>query len=137
MVGRAIKLLSCVVLMLSATARNVPAGRSILPFTDDLDQALEQAASAGKPVVLVFIAVWCPNCQRMEKTTFTDPVIARHADDLVWVMVDIDRHLALAHQYNVEAVPVTFLLDPGGQRRASLVGLVGAAQLDAQLATML
>ena len=57
-----------------------PAHRSVLPFQPvrsvaELDEALRQAASDGRPVMLDFYADWCTSCIEMERETFSDPLV--------------------------------------------------------------
>ena len=109
------------------------ARRPTLPFSNDLQSTLEEAKASGKPVVISFVAVWCPVCARMKRETFRDPAVLAVADDFLWVRVDIDRNLSTARQYGIDAVPEMHLLDSAGQTRARLLGLRTGPELQAIL----
>jgi thiol-disulfide isomerase/thioredoxin len=57
---------------------------SAIGFTNDLDDALEQAKATGTPVYLSFGAVWCPVCRRMKEATLLEPPMQALADDFIW-----------------------------------------------------
>lgn len=92
-------------------------------FSDDLGKSLEAAKATGKPVVLSFVAAWCPVCRQMKQEAFRDPAVVALADQFVWVTVDIDRNLSTARDYAVDGVPLIYLLDSQGVIRAKLLGL--------------
>jgi thioredoxin-related protein len=104
------------------------------PFTRDLKSALETSERTGQPVVVAFVATWCPICTEMKRKVWSDPAILAHRDDFIWVLIDIDRKLSTAREYGIEGVPQTLFLDSRGQRQASLLGYVDASELDAALA---
>jgi thiol-disulfide isomerase/thioredoxin len=106
---------------------------SALDFTNDLDNALEQARADDKPVYLAFGAVWCPVCRRMKDVTLLEPPMQALADDFIWVHIDIDRNMSLAREWGVEATPTVFLLDPEGHSRRKIVGGASAEELSAML----
>lgn len=104
------------------TAPAAAAAEGAIPFSHDLERALERAASEAKPVVLAFGAVWCPSCRYMEQVTLPSPEVQALADRFVWVSIDIDRNLSLARDYGVDASPYIFLLDAQGRTRQRIVG---------------
>jgi thiol-disulfide isomerase/thioredoxin len=117
----------------AADSQRVRKHDSAIHFTHDLDGALEQARSAGKPIFLAFGAVWCPVCRRMEEVTLLEPLVQALADDFIWVKLDIDRALSLAREWGVEATPTIFLLDPAGNSRRRIVGGASAEELSATM----
>ena len=111
-----------------------PRGRgSILPFSSDLEETLEEAKSSGRPVVVAYVAAWCPVCREMKRKTYPDPVLEPMADRFLWVMVDIDRDLSTAREHGVDAVPTTDLVDPAGQTRVRILGFQSASELEGSL----
>ena len=60
----------------------------------DLDAALAQAASSGKPAMLDFYADWCVSCKEMEKLTFTDPRVRARFDNMVLLQADVTANNA-------------------------------------------
>ena len=62
-----------------------------LPFLTDLATGLEIARKEDKPLVVTFIAAWCPICDRLKREVLPDPALVALADQFVWVRVDIDR----------------------------------------------
>ncbi len=107
--------------------------RASLPFSHDLKGTLAAAKASGKPVVLAFVAAWCPVCGQMRRGTFRSPTVLALAGEFLWVMVDIDRKLSTARQYGVEGVPHIYLLDSEGRIRKKLLGLQEAAEFHGNL----
>ncbi|MFE7711513.1 thioredoxin [Streptomyces sp. NPDC057486] len=69
------------------------------------------AEQAGLPVLVDFWATWCGPCRMVS------PALEKVADDLAGriklVKVDIDKSPALAHRFEVQAVPTLLVLDRG------------------------
>jgi thioredoxin:protein disulfide reductase len=68
-----------------------------LPFKyvsnlEELDQALHQAKSQGKTVMLDFYADWCVACHEMEAYTFTDPVVQKTLQQMTLLKVDVTKN---------------------------------------------
>jgi thiol-disulfide isomerase/thioredoxin len=93
-----------------------------LPWSRNFHDTLGDARSTGKPVVVSFVASWCPVCARMEREAWRDPAVLVLSDRFVWVTVDIDRRISVARELKVDAVPSVFVLDPEGRTRARLIG---------------
>ena len=112
------------------------------------------AAYRGRPVVINFFASWCPSCAReaADLTAFAKahPEVAFVGVDIQdklakgreWVMrygvpfpVVFDREGAIASQYGVIGIPVTFFLDGNGVERAHIVGSATRSGFEEKLQT--
>lgn len=99
----------------------------------DLEQALAQAGSAGRPVMLDFYADWCTYCKTMEQHVF--PQVREPLAQFVWLQADITRQdeadQALATHLGMIAPPALYFWDADGviQPRYHLVGEVGTAEI--------
>jgi thiol:disulfide interchange protein DsbD len=111
-----------------------PAG---IAWADFSEQALTDARSAGRPVLIDFQAVWCLPCREMERTTFRDPTVVRSAAAFAALKADVteqdDRTTALMSRFAVPGVPTYLLLDARGDERKRFVGFVAAAEFERAL----
>lgn len=56
---------------------------SAISFSNDLEGSLAQAETTGKPLVLLFSAVWCPHCRAMKRGTLTAPEVQALATEFL------------------------------------------------------
>jgi thiol:disulfide interchange protein len=97
------------------------------------DDALKEAQSSHKLVVIDFFAIWCGPCKIMERETFSDAKVQRSLIGFVPLKLDVDKQPRLAAQYGVEAMPTTLVVDGNGK---PLVGAVGYLDVDKFLAVL-
>ncbi len=130
-------LVGAALLLLAALHSAPAAAQESITFSFDLETTLAEARESGKPVVLAFAAVWCPHCRQMEEVTLRDPLILGLAERFHWVIIDIDRNLTLARQYEVVATPQIYFLDSNGSTRRRIVGAVPPVEYAALLSSFL
>ncbi|MEW5838618.1 MAG: protein-disulfide reductase DsbD [Pseudomonadota bacterium] len=93
-----------------------------------LEQALNQAKTAGRPVMLDFYADWCVSCKEMEHDTFTNPAVQQAVADAVLLQADVtqnsDQDKALLKRFGLIGPPAILFFDADGAERKSsrLVG---------------
>jgi thioredoxin-related protein len=97
---------------------NPPAG----PWSTDLAKAMQTAKQAGKPVLVMFSAEWCPPCNTMKKNVFTRPEVQ---DALkTWVPVYVDEAAApeLLERFKIEGFPTFAMLNSQGEELDRFIG---------------
>ena len=67
-----------------------------IEWRTDIEQALADSKSTGKPILMQFTAKWCGFCHKMFRTTFIDPEVVRLVNsNMIPVKVDADREARL------------------------------------------
>jgi len=123
--------------MVSGSAGGHPAQQ--LQFTRiktvaDLDRALAQSRTEGKPAMLDFYADWCTYCVKMEDYTFSDPAVQSALANTTLLQADVtanDRDdLALLNRFGLFAPPAILFFDRSGTevRPSRLIGFKDAPQ---------
>lgn len=69
----------------------------------DLDSALVLANQENKPLMIDFMAEWCPPCQKMEVTTFNQTEVIQKSASFVPLRIDVDKQGEIANKYNCNA----------------------------------
>ena len=85
----------------------------------DLDQALKDAKSSGKMVIMDFGAEWCRACKELEHKTFSDDAVIERLKQMIPVKVDCTRAQdpavrAVQQEYSVTGLPTVIVLDSEG-----------------------
>lgn len=117
-----------------------PKKRVEIRWTYDVDKGLAQAKKQGKPVMIDFMAVWCPPCKAMEDSTFSDRAVVEKASAFVPVRIDIDKQRevaakygALARKYGGIGIPNILFLSVDGRKLKHVVGYYGPRALVAAM----
>lgn len=69
----------------------------------DIEQGIALARDQGKPLMVDFMATWCPPCKAMEDSTFSNPEVIRKAAEFIPVRIDVDKQGQVANKYNANA----------------------------------
>jgi thiol:disulfide interchange protein len=86
--------------------------KNLVPWRSNLAAARTEALAANKPLFLDFGASWCPDCQQLAATTWSNRSVADVLGKYVPVSIDVDAHPDLAEQFQVKAIPALFVIDP-------------------------
>lgn len=104
------------------------AGPREIVWLTDYDQALDEARSKDKPVVLYLRTEWCTYCRQMDRTTLTDAaVVAEAGSEFVWLRLDAEKNergASLRERFEVNDFPTFLLLDAEGEEIDRLKGYI-------------
>ncbi|MBK1790918.1 thioredoxin family protein [Persicirhabdus sediminis] len=108
-------------------------------YEKDYKAAVSKAKEAGKPVVVIFSASWCPPCQVNKKDVYPSKAVEPYVDKFVWVYLDVDKdeNKKLAEQYGVRGIPHIEFLSPDAKKLGNVVGGTTPEDFAASLKTML
>jgi thiol:disulfide interchange protein len=86
--------------------------KGLIPWRSDMDSARTEAIAAKKPLLVEFVASWCPDCHELASECWTQPAFADAMKAYVPVLIDVDAQPNVAKQYGVVAIPRFFVIDP-------------------------
>lgn len=99
-------------------ASGVDAPTSMIDWRGDLDSALAEVETSGKPLLLVFSASWCPPCIVMKHDVWPDAEVS-HAVNRGYVPLHVDvddpANSALAARYDIRGIPAVLIIDAQGK----------------------
>jgi thiol:disulfide interchange protein len=121
-----------------------PAVKSGIDWNRNLKAAFELAARQDKPLMVEFMAEWCPSCKMMEDSTFVDPGVIEKAGRFIPVRIDVDKQKDVARQYKASArkyggigIPNILFMTRDGVRLKHSIGYMDAATLTAVMDSVL
>lgn len=124
-----IGLYSFAVLMLFKACNREKREVRAIPWMVQLDSALVVARESGKPMMIDFMATWCPPCRAMEDSTFHRKDVVGKAEAFVPVRIDVDQQPDVANAYGGNAqkyggigIPNMLFLTSEGERICQIVG---------------
>ncbi len=102
-------------------------------WLDDLNDGIDAADSAGKPMLVFYTADWCPPCRELKRGVLHDSdVMAGLHENYVLVKVDLTKRSGpaaeLAQEFNVRGIPTVILMDSRGVEFDRFTG--GGAGMD-------
>lgn len=106
----------------TASAKDFPKGSP--KFETRYSTALKKAEKEGKPLLVVFSAVWCGPCQANKKDVYPSEAVKPYHDKFVWVYLDTDeqRNAKIAQEFGVTGIPHIQFLDKDGKSIGKTIG---------------
>ena len=103
-------------------ASDFPAGSP--KFASSLKAVSAAAEKSGKPMIVVFSAVWCPPCQMMKKEVYPSEAVKALQDKFEWAYIDVDEesNAPAAAKFGVQGIPHIQFLDKSGKDIGNQVG---------------
>lgn len=121
-----------------------PQAVSGVRWHSNLDAVLDSAAAGNKPVLVEFMAEWCPSCRAMDDSTFNQPDVTSGIAAFIPVRVNVDSQKTVADRYGATArkyggigIPNFLFLDPAGQTLAHRVGFLNSRDFCALMDSVL
>jgi thiol:disulfide interchange protein len=106
-------------------------------WLDDAHAAMAQGRKSGKLVLFDVGASWCPNCRKMQETTYTDPTVCNQLNqNFICVALDKDDHgdgSSLCDAMLIMALPTVVIVDPQTDKYVMKVGYENAARFEAMI----
>lgn len=108
-----------------------------IAWRDDAPAAMAAGRKSGKLVLFDVGASWCPNCKKMQETTYTDPNICNQLNQhFICVALDKDDNgdgTKLADALIILATPTIVIVDPQTDKYMMKVGYQDATKFAAML----
>jgi len=113
-------------------------------WENDVPAAFLRARMERKPLLIDFMATWCPPCQEMEASTFSSSDIISRASEFVTVRVDVDQQGDLARSFKASArkyggigIPNILFLSPDSEKIRHVLGYQSADALSSLMDSVL
>jgi len=112
---------------------------TLLSFANELQiehsfgTALQKAKDQNKSVMMLYSAVWCPECGYMKDVVLKDAEVVSYIEPRYIVLyLDIDKD-KLPEKFNYIGIPTFFFIDSNGNEKNRIVGGDKAGKFLAQL----
>ena len=93
----------------SKSALAIPQDEGVVWYSD-LAEAKKKSRISGMPILVKFEADWCQPCQLLSKE-FKKTQIVRTLEQVVPVVINIDKQEDLARRFDVSSIPKVILID--------------------------
>ena len=86
----------------------------------------ESVIGRGRPVLLLFGAVWCPHCRTMANAI--NGLAKAGPLPFAAAYIDVDKNPSAAQKYNVQGIPLMIFFDAEGNELARQSGAISGEQ---------
>src|SRR5690606_16348832 len=77
-------------------------------------EALVQAKKENKSLFIMLYATWCPHCNVMKSTVFSDPKVMDFLDKnyiCTWINIEKEEGISIKNQYQTNGLPAFVFVD--------------------------
>lgn len=93
-----------------------------LQYEHEFNKALQKAKHQNKEIMMVYSAVWCPECNYMKDVVFKDKKVVDYIQQHYIVLtLDIQKD-KLPEGFDYIGIPTFFLIDKNGKQRHKIIG---------------
>ncbi len=93
-----------------------------LQFEHNFDKALQKAKEQNKEVMMMYSAVWCPECNYMEEVVFKNKKVSTYMEkNFVVLLLDIQKD-TLPNGFEYPGIPVFFFIDENSKEKNKIIG---------------
>ncbi|MDO9547538.1 MAG: thioredoxin family protein [Candidatus Marinimicrobia bacterium] len=124
-----------IICLYQCTGTKTPEARSI-QWLYSIDSARVAAQQQKKPIMIDFMAEWCPPCKAMEDSTFNQSGVIDKSQQFITLRIDVDKQPDVAIDYNGNArkyggvgIPNLLFLSPDNEKIKHVIGYHNAEQL--------
>ena len=148
MINRRFSILAPVTVLILALswtgcAKKIPPKETMV-WLERFEPSVIQAAETQKPLMIEFMAAWCPSCRMMDDSTFVDPRVVEKSRLCVSVRIDVDKDSSLANRFQANArkyggvgIPNIIFMTPDQKVVAHPIGYMPADRLLAVMDSVL
>lgn len=105
-------------------------------WTTDLDQGLQTARAAGRPVVIDTWATWCANCKKLDEATWSDGRVVTEVRRFFPLKLQLERsgdpqtrHFLQVFALKQYSLPTVILIDSRGDVSDVIQGYLGPEEM--------
>jgi len=93
-----------------------------LGFEHNFDKALQKAKEQNKEVMMMYSAVWCPECNYMKEVVFKNKKVSTYMEErFIILSLDIQKD-NLPKGFKYPGIPVFFFLDKNAKEKNKIIG---------------
>jgi thiol:disulfide interchange protein len=109
---------------------------SELTIEDNFNAAIKKAKTQNKKVMMMYSAVWCPECEYMKDIVLKDKEVSKYIKNkYIVVILDIKKDKLLS-KFNYIGIPTFFFIDKNGKEINKIVGGNKASKFLKQLKSL-
>ena len=93
-----------------------------LHYEHNFDKALQKAKSQNKEVMMIYTAVWCPECNYMKDVVFNNREVHNYLEKhFILLSLDVQKD-KLPDGFKYMGIPTFFLIGKDTKERAKIIG---------------
>lgn len=93
-----------------------------LQLEHNFDKALQKAKNQNKEVMMMYTAVWCPECNYMKDVVFKDKEVVRYIQEhFIVLTLDIQKD-TLPEGHSYMGIPTFFFIGKDAKEKNKIVG---------------